>query len=151
MNSTPSIQYFVAQGFVVLVPNYRGSVGFGNELATFDRQHDMMLDLVGAAGYLKGLKVVDADRIGVIGFSFGGYLTLRCVTEAPELFAAAVDFSGASDVLKYYERNSSSPRSAARSAGRRPRTEPSGIRRRFAHQLRRAHQDPALDPPREKR
>jgi dipeptidyl aminopeptidase/acylaminoacyl peptidase len=99
----PTIQYFVDQGFVVLAPNYRGSAGFGDDLANFDRLDDIMADLVAAAGYLRGLKAVDGGRIGVIGFSFGGYLTLRCVTEAPELFAAAVDFFGASDVLKYYE------------------------------------------------
>lgn len=98
-----SIQYFVDQGFVVLAPNYRGSAGFGDELSRFAKGDDMMPDVIAAVEYLKGLKAVDAAHIGVIGFSFGGYLTLRSITRVPELFAAAVDFFGPSDLVRYYQ------------------------------------------------
>jgi dipeptidyl aminopeptidase/acylaminoacyl peptidase len=98
-----SIQYFVDHGFVVLAPNYRGSAGFGDELARFGRADDIMPDLVAAVDYLKGLNTVDAARIGVIGFSFGGYLTLRSITQVPDLFAAAVDFFGSADLVKQYQ------------------------------------------------
>jgi dipeptidyl aminopeptidase/acylaminoacyl peptidase len=97
-----SVQYFVDQGFVVLAPNYRGSAGFGEELARFAKGDDMMPDIIAGVDYLKGLKSVDGAHVGVIGFSFGGYLTLRSIIQAPELFAAAVDFYGLSDLVKYY-------------------------------------------------
>jgi dipeptidyl aminopeptidase/acylaminoacyl peptidase len=98
-----SIQYFVDQGFVVLAPNYRGSAGFGDELARFGEGDDIVPDVRAAADYLKGLKAVDPTRIGAIGFSFGGYLVLRSIIQSPELFAAAVDFFGAADVLAHYQ------------------------------------------------
>ena len=100
-----SIQYFVDQGFVVLAPNYRGSAGFGDELAKFDRGDDMLPDIVAGGDYLKGLKSVDRARVAVLGFSFGGYLVLRSITQQPALFAAAVDFYGLSDLVKYYRDN----------------------------------------------
>jgi dipeptidyl aminopeptidase/acylaminoacyl peptidase len=103
----PRIQYFVDQGFVVLVPNYRGSAGFGDELARFHRGDDIVPDIVAGVNYLKGLKSVDAAHIGVVGFSFGGYLTLRSITQQPELFAAAVDFYGLSDLVRFYQDSSS--------------------------------------------
>jgi dipeptidyl aminopeptidase/acylaminoacyl peptidase len=100
-----SIPYFVDQGFVVLAPNYRGSTGFGDELAKFHQGDDMLPDVAAGVRYLKSLKSVDAAQIGVIGFSFGGYLTVRCITQEPELFAAAVDFYGLSDLSRYYQDN----------------------------------------------
>jgi dipeptidyl aminopeptidase/acylaminoacyl peptidase len=90
----PEIQYFVAQGLVVLAPNYRSSAGFGERLATLKSGDDMVQDIVAAANYLKGLKAVDAVRIGVLGQSFGGYLTLLSIARNPDLFAGAVDISG---------------------------------------------------------
>jgi dipeptidyl aminopeptidase/acylaminoacyl peptidase len=100
-----SIQYFVDQGFVVLAPNYRGSAGFGVELARFGRGDDIVPDMAAAVNYLNGLKSVDAAHIGVVGFSFGGFLALRSITQRPELFAAAVDFYGLSDLVRYYQDN----------------------------------------------
>jgi dipeptidyl aminopeptidase/acylaminoacyl peptidase len=45
---------------------------------------------------------VDAARIGAVGFSFGGFLTLRSISQQRELFAAAVDFYGFSDLVRFY-------------------------------------------------
>src|SRR5262249_35874144 len=97
------IQYFVDQGFVVLAPNYRGSTGFGDELARFRYGDDMMPDISAGVDYLKGLKSVDPAHIGVVGFSFGGYLALRSIVQEPELFAAAVDFYGLAELVTLYE------------------------------------------------
>ena len=100
-----SIQYFVDQGFVVLAPNFRGSAGFGDELARFHQGDDIVPDIAAGVNYLRGLKSVDAENIGVVGFSFGGFLALRSITQQPELFAAAVDFYGLSDLGRYYQDN----------------------------------------------
>jgi len=53
------------------------------------------------------LESVDPARIGVIGFSLGGFLVLRSITQQPELFAAAIDFYGLSDLKRYYHDNPS--------------------------------------------
>jgi dipeptidyl aminopeptidase/acylaminoacyl peptidase len=90
----PEIQYFVAQGFVVLAPNYRSSAGFGERLATLKSGDDMVQDIVAAANCLKGQKAVDSARIGILGQSFGGYLTLLSIARSPDLFAGAVDVAG---------------------------------------------------------
>jgi dipeptidyl aminopeptidase/acylaminoacyl peptidase len=100
-----SIQYFVDHGFVVLAPNCRGSAGFGDELARFHHGDDIVPDIAAGVNYLRGLKSVDGASIGVVGFSFGGLLALRSITQQPELFAAAVDFYGLSDLVRYYQDN----------------------------------------------
>jgi dipeptidyl aminopeptidase/acylaminoacyl peptidase len=99
----PKIQYFVDQGFVVFAPDYRGSAGFGDKLATVHQGDEIVPDIAASVAYLKELKLVDASQIGVIGFSFGGYLTLQTITQQPELFTAAVDFSGLSDLARVYK------------------------------------------------
>jgi len=99
------IQYFVDQGFVVLAPNYRGSTGFGDELARFRYGDDMLPDIRAGVDYLKGLTQVDPAHVGVVGFSFGGYLALRSLVQDPEVFAAAVDFYGLSELVTLYEEN----------------------------------------------
>jgi dipeptidyl aminopeptidase/acylaminoacyl peptidase len=78
---------------------------FGVKLAAFAKGEEIVPDVIAAVDYLKSLESVDATHIGVIGFSFGGYLTLRSISQVPGLFAAAVDFFGASDVAKYYQDN----------------------------------------------
>jgi dipeptidyl aminopeptidase/acylaminoacyl peptidase len=99
----PDIQFYVANGFVVLAPNYRSSVGFGEPLATLKPGDDIVQDVVAAVHYLKGLKSVNPSRIGVIGESFGGYLTLLTIARQPDLLAAAVDIAGLSDLTALYE------------------------------------------------
>ena len=100
----PAIQYFVANGFVVLVPNYRGSIGFGSLLEN-PGSIDPLPDVSAAVKYLRGVSAVDSSRIALVGFSFGGYLTLRAISEQPDLVAAAVDFFGPSDLTTYYRKN----------------------------------------------
>src|SRR5262249_29418728 len=124
----PSIQYFVDQGFVVLAPNYRGSAGFGEALARFDRGDDMLPDVVAGVAFLRGLPSVDAGSIGVVGFSFGGYLTLRVISEDPELFAAAVDFYGPSDLAQYYRDNEAARPTLSRLLGGSPEENAAGYR-----------------------
>lgn len=51
-------------------------------------------DVIGAALWLGAQSNVDADRIGLWGGSYGGYLTAHGLAQAPELFAAGVDIHG---------------------------------------------------------
>ncbi len=99
-------QYLLQQGYVVIAPDYRGSIGYGR-----DWRNDVYLDVGGkdakdarmAATYLKTLGYVDADRIGVWGLSYGGFFTLLAITQEPTWFRAAVDVAGVADYALYYD------------------------------------------------
>jgi len=99
----PQVEYFVDHGFIVLVPNYRSSGGFNQELARIDASGRKELeDVVAGVEYLQRMPSVNPSRIAVVGFSFGGLVTLYALTHAPELFAAAVDFFGPTDLATWY-------------------------------------------------
>ncbi len=99
-------QYLLQQGYVVIAPDYRGSIGYGR-----DWRNDVYMDVGGkdakdarmAATYLKTLGYVDADRIGVWGLSYGGFFTLLAITQEPTWFRAAVDVAGVADYALYYD------------------------------------------------
>jgi dipeptidyl aminopeptidase/acylaminoacyl peptidase len=99
-------QYLLQQGYVVIAPDYRGSIGYGR-----DWREGVYMDVGGkdakdawmAANYLKTLPYVDTGRVGVWGLSYGGFFTLIAVTDQPKLFRAAVDVAGVVDYAMYYE------------------------------------------------
>jgi dipeptidyl aminopeptidase/acylaminoacyl peptidase len=99
-------QYLLQQGYVVIAPDYRGSIGYGR-----DWRHGAFMEVGGkdyrdveaVAGYLKTLPYVDANRIGIWGLSYGGFFTLLALTDAPTTFAAAVDVAGVVDYRMYFE------------------------------------------------
>ncbi|HTI39624.1 MAG TPA: LpqB family beta-propeller domain-containing protein [Vicinamibacterales bacterium] len=99
-------QYLLQQGYVVIAPDYRGSIGYGSswrEGVYMDIGGKDFHDAVKSADYLKTLPYVDADRIGIWGLSYGGFFTLLAVTEFPTTFRAAVDAAGVVDFAMYYE------------------------------------------------
>jgi dipeptidyl aminopeptidase/acylaminoacyl peptidase len=90
---------FASHGYAVLLPNYRGSTGYGDKF---------ILDLVGKANdidaddILRGVDalvekgIVDKDRMGVCGWSNGGFLT-NCIITKPDRFKAASSGAGIAD------------------------------------------------------
>lgn len=98
-------QYLLQEGYVVIAPDYRGSIGYGRawrEAVYRDVGGEDAQDARLAARYLKTLAYVDPNRIGVWGLSYGGYFTLRAITQTPTLFACAVDVAGLVDPAWYY-------------------------------------------------
>ncbi|MCY4653753.1 MAG: prolyl oligopeptidase family serine peptidase [Dehalococcoidia bacterium] len=96
----PYVQHFVQRGYVVLLPNIRGSSGYGKafeELNDRDWGGGDLKDAIAGAEFLKGLGYVDPQAIGITGTSYGGILTMCAVTFAPGVFQAAVPMSGYSD------------------------------------------------------
>jgi dipeptidyl aminopeptidase/acylaminoacyl peptidase len=99
-------QYLLQEGYVVIAPDYRGSIGYGR-----DWRNDVYMDVGGkdatdarlAYQYLKTLGYVDPERVGVWGLSYGGFFTLIAVTREPTWFRAAVDVAGPADYHLYYE------------------------------------------------
>jgi dipeptidyl aminopeptidase/acylaminoacyl peptidase len=99
-------QYLLQQGYVVIAPDYRGSIGYGRawrEGVYMDVGGKDAKDAWMAANYLKTLPYVDMDRVGVWGLSYGGFFTLIAVTDQPKLFRAGVDVAGVVDYAMYYE------------------------------------------------
>jgi dipeptidyl aminopeptidase/acylaminoacyl peptidase len=97
-------QYLASRGYVVLSINYRGGIGYGKDFR-FGLYRNMgvndVLDVVHGGRYLKSLPYVDADRVGVYGLSYGGYLTLHCLTQYPDEFALGINFAGIWDQAQW--------------------------------------------------
>ena len=94
-------QFLAASGYVVLSLNYRSGIGYGMEFrealdygAAGASEYG---DVLAAARYLMGLSEVDADRIGLFGGSYGGYLTALGLAKNSDIFKAGVDIHGVYD------------------------------------------------------
>ena len=96
------VQYFAHQGYVVLLPNIRGSSGYGREFEDLNNRdwgHGDLKDAIYGAEYLKTLDMVDPDHIGITGTSYGGILSMHAVAFAPDVFQAAIPCSGYGDFV----------------------------------------------------
>lgn len=89
MEWNPIIAHLASRGYVVLAPNYRGSTGYGRAwqyAAQFDLGGVDTRDVAAGAQYL--LREGLASKVAVTGRSHGGYLTMTCLTQFPELWRA---------------------------------------------------------------
>ncbi len=104
----PIVQGLLAAGYAVLVPNVRGSTGYGKRYAALDdttRRLDSVGDLAAIHGHLGGLGL-DPDRAVLWGGSYGGYMVLAGLAFHPRLWAAGVDIVGISDLVTFLENTS---------------------------------------------
>ncbi len=102
----PLIQYLVNHGYAVLGINNRGSGGYGKTFfAADDRKHgrEPLWDCVEAKTYLASLGYIDHERVGIIGGSYGGYMTLAALAFRPEAFKVGVDIFGVANWLRTLE------------------------------------------------
>ncbi len=100
------VHYFAQRGYAVLLPNIRGSSGYGLEFEDLNNEcwgHCDLEDVVAGAEYLKTLPFVDADKIGVTGTSYGGIMTMSAVAFAPGVFQAAISLSGYGDMTDFHK------------------------------------------------
>jgi len=106
--SMPLIQYLTLNGFSVFVPNVRGSSGYGlkyMKLVDRDWGGEDRLDHVFAMEKVLPLDIrVNTNRAGIVGRSYGGYMTLMLAARHPELWAAAVDMFGPYDLTTFLDR-----------------------------------------------
>ncbi|MEJ0018094.1 MAG: prolyl oligopeptidase family serine peptidase [Acetobacteraceae bacterium] len=99
-NFRPDIQMLLAQGVAVLLPNVRGSTGYGRAYAASDnveRRLDSVTDLAHGRAWLAAHPAIDAERIGIMGQSYGGFMVMSAITEHPGLWRAAVNYYGIAD------------------------------------------------------
>ena len=98
-------QALAARGFAVFYPNYRGSTGRGVEFAMAgqgDYAGAEFDDLVDGVAALAERGVVDADRVGITGGSYGGFAAAWGATALSEHFKASVMFVGVSDQISKF-------------------------------------------------
>lgn len=96
------IERFVREGYVVMFPEYRGSRGYGKEW--YDAQEygaGDVDDVLSAAEHFSARPYVDGARLGIVGRSRGGMVTLLAIEKQPKRFKAAVDVVGLADFLAY--------------------------------------------------
>lgn len=97
-------QYLLDQGIGLLVPNIRGSTGYGQsyqKLIYRDWGGGDLQDLKACAEFLRTLPWVDPDRIAIFGGSYGGFAVLQAVTRLPDYWTCGVDFCGPSNLLTF--------------------------------------------------
>ncbi|WP_297731138.1 S9 family peptidase [uncultured Maricaulis sp.] len=92
-----TIQHLVNHGYAVYAANNRGSSGYGKTFFHMDdRRHgeEDLRDIVAAGDWLRAQDWVSADEVGVIGGSYGGYMTAAALTFHPEAFEVGINIFG---------------------------------------------------------
>lgn len=100
----PETQFLANRGYCVLQMNFRGSTGYGRQFweAGFGQWGlAMQDDITDGVLWLINEGIADPERIAIYGGSYGGYATLAGIVREPELYAAAVDFVGVSNLLTF--------------------------------------------------
>jgi len=102
----PLAQFFANRGYAVLQPNFRASTGYGRKFldaGNLEWGRKMQDDLTWGVKYMVAEGVADPKRVGIMGGSYGGYATLAGAAFTPDLYAAAVDVVGPSNLITLLE------------------------------------------------
>lgn len=94
-------QFFANRGFLVIQPQFRGSDGFGSDFILKGRGEwgqKMQHDLTDAVKTLIASEYVDANRVCIVGASYGGYAALAGAAFTPDLYQCAVSINGVADL-----------------------------------------------------
>ncbi|MCM3784733.1 S9 family peptidase [Neobacillus mesonae] len=102
----PMFQFLLARGYNIFAPNFRGSTGYGAtfvKLVEGDWGEGPRLDCVAGIEWLFEQGISSPDRLFIVGGSYGGYMTLLLAGRHPELFRAAVDIFGPSNLFTFID------------------------------------------------
>ncbi len=94
---SPNFQALMLRGISVLAPNVRGSSGFGKTFVNLDNgplRFDAIRDIKACIDYVVAAKVAKPGQIGIMGGSYGGYMTMAGLVEYPDLIAAGACLYG---------------------------------------------------------
>jgi dipeptidyl aminopeptidase/acylaminoacyl peptidase len=101
----PYTQFLMRElGVAVLVPNVRGSSGYGKgylKLDNADKREDSVRDIGALLDWIATQPELDASRVGVTGGSYGGYMVLASLMHYPERIKAGIDVVGISDFTTF--------------------------------------------------
>lgn len=98
------VQVFAGQGYAVFCPNPRGSSGYGEKFRKAnikDWGQGDYKDIMSGIDHLISLGIADADRLGIMGWSYGGYMTSWVITQTDRFKAASVG-AGVTNVHSFY-------------------------------------------------
>jgi dipeptidyl aminopeptidase/acylaminoacyl peptidase len=98
----PLAQFFANRGYAVLMPNFRGSTGYGKKYINAGNGEwgrKMQDDVTWGVKYLVAEGITDPKRVAIMGGSYGGFSALAGITLTPDLYRAAVDVSGPSNLM----------------------------------------------------
>lgn len=93
-------QFFATRGYGVLQMNFRGSSGYGAEFESAGRSSWQLMhqDIEDGTRWLIEKGYADPERIGIAGWSFGGYAALMGVINNPDLYQGAISVAGITDI-----------------------------------------------------
>lgn len=97
-------EYLAHSGYVILEMDYRGSTNYGRAWRTgvyLNMGGPDLEDVLGGVEYLRSLKNIDMSRVGIWGWSYGGFMTAMAMFRAPTTFKAGAAFSGVYDWANY--------------------------------------------------
>jgi dipeptidyl aminopeptidase/acylaminoacyl peptidase len=100
----PLFQSLADRGIAVFAPNVRGSSGFGRNFVNADNgplRYAAIADVASCVAHLRDAGI--AVEVGIMGRSYGGYLTLAALVTYPDLFAVGIDVCGMSNFATFYE------------------------------------------------
>lgn len=98
-------EQWLAKGAIILEPNYRGSAGFGEKFRSLNVRNlgiGDAWDVLSGVDYLVGQGIADPDRMGVMGWSQGGYISAFLATHKRQPFKAISVGAGISNWVTYY-------------------------------------------------
>jgi len=102
-NFSSLIQYMVNHGYAVLAVNNRGSSGYGK---TFYQMDDLnhgekdLQDCIEGKNWLAAQAEINGEKIGILGGSYGGYMTMAALTYTPDEFAVGVNLFGVTNWIR---------------------------------------------------
>lgn len=96
-------QFLANRGYAVLIPNFRGSTGYGKKFLNLGNKQwgtgTMQHDITDGVQYLINNGIADPKRVAIMGGSYGGYATLAGLAFTPELYAVGVSIVGPSNLI----------------------------------------------------
>jgi len=103
VNYSPLIQYLCNHGYAILAVNNRGSSGYGKSFFRMDDKNHGDKDLkdcIYGKKWMQTLDFIDSDKIGIIGGSYGRFMTMAAMTFAPDEFKVGINFFGVTNWLR---------------------------------------------------
>jgi len=103
----PALGCMITEGWRLVMPNVRGSTGYGRSFVHLDdvrKRMDSVRDLRDIVRTLVRTKKAQEGKVGIWGGSYGGFMVLSAITTYPELWGAAVELFGISNLVTFLER-----------------------------------------------